>query len=82
MRAWLNKWLRGAEGAPPFLVRLTRGTLEVAALAGLAFVFDNAVNLSPDEWKVVVGAFLPAVTFIEGIADQVLDPTQNRAPER
>ena len=71
--------LIGRNGVAPIIVRLARSTLEVAVLAGLGYL---VVWSSSYDWGDM--PFLGAGAYwvllqLEGIADQYIDPDQNRS---
>jgi hypothetical protein len=82
----IKKYLVGIK-VPPFFVAHARGFAEGAVMAALGavaifvFGFDYSVFGLPRELTVLApGALLYIVRASEGVADQVIDPTQNRRP--
>lgn len=91
MKAWLKKYVQGTNGARPVAVGLVRGLVETAALAGivfLAFESDTIASLIPDidvagiDLDTLIKGLVVSPAFwrtIEGKADDLIDPAQNRA---
>lgn len=81
---------------PPALVGIVRGAIEAAVLAGLAVIgtnFDTLINLLPQSIDNALNAFgvtevmlisggLWALRSAEALADQYIDPNQNRNADR
>lgn len=77
---------------PPIVVALVRGFIEAVVLAGLAWIGVNIeviVELFPDSMQttlngigltetVLISGGIWAVRTLEGLADQKIDPNQNR----
>ena len=63
---------------PPALVGALRGGLESAVLAGLAYLGVELTRLDWGELAAFVPAALLGIRTLEGLADQFIDPKQNR----
>lgn len=80
----IAKYLIGKDGAAPILVNLARGAVEVAVLAMLAYlgtqidVVADALHLDVGQREIAAGAAVWLIARGAGLADQFIDPTQNR----
>jgi len=76
--------LIGRNGIAPIIVNLARGVAEVAVLAGLAYlgtqvdVVTDALNLDVGQSEIAAGAAVWLIARGGGLADQFIDPSQNR----
>lgn len=63
---------------PPFIVGIVRGAIETAVMAGLGFVAVEASTLDWGQYAAFTPGILWGIRSLEGLADNFIDPTQNR----
>ena len=62
----------------PVAVRIARAALEVGVLAALGFLGVELTELDWGELAPFQGGVFVVLQFVEGLADQLIDPAQNR----
>ena len=74
--------LAGHFGVSPRVVALARGVVEAAVMVGLE---QLAINLSSlhlaTDWQMIMPVAWLAIRWLEGEADQKIDPSVKRMPE-
>lgn len=65
----------------PRLVAIARGALEAAVLAGLGAISVELTRVDWGEYAMASPVILFALRWLEGEADQYIDPQQNRTAE-
>lgn len=80
IRARIADTFKGWNVAPR-LVAIARGALEAAVLAGLGALSVSLTQLDWGEYAMATPVVLFVIRWLEGEADQWIDPQQNRTAE-
>lgn len=74
----LQKYVGGFAQVAPAVVSHFRAIIEVGVMAAIGVAIKETTELDWREYAVFTPAVLWGLRFVEGFADQVIDPTQNR----